>query len=439
MTLFSPTVRTTSMSEPTFTSAPAHPHRMPKGFESLANVPYRWLIGSVLSFMLGMQGQLLVRSLLAWEITRSELALGYVNLAAALPMVAMSFVAGAIVDRVERKRLLMVTQTLIMANELLLLTLILLHQLTFPLLLVSTFLMGMMFPFVMPTRAAMIYGMVGRELLGNAMALQSATMNVGRFIGPAMMGMLIPWLTLTGAYAVAIFLHGVATITTFMLPRSLPDQKSKKSLLADMTYTFTYIGQNRPIRLVILFGIPPLLLTLPVHSMLVVFATDVWKVGENGLGMLMAMVGAGGITGALTVARLSSGKYRTRWMMCSAVLFGYFLAAFSLSPYFWLALILLLCANMMADMQQTMNTTIVQMLAHNEVRGRMSSMLMMSLGLTPLGVLPVAFAAEHFGVPYTIFGGCLILLTIVALFYLLSPTLRKLDARMATESEFETL
>jgi hypothetical protein len=180
---------------------------MPKGFESLANVPYRWLIGSVLSFMLGMQGQLLVRSLLAWEITRSELALGYVNLAAALPMVAMSFVAGAIVDRVERKRLLMVTQTLIMANELLLLTLILLHQLTFPLLLVSTFLMGMMFPFVMPTRAAMIYGMVGRELLGNAMALQSATMNVGRFIGPAMMGMLIPWLTLTGAYAVAIFLH----------------------------------------------------------------------------------------------------------------------------------------------------------------------------------------------------------------------------------------
>jgi len=150
-------------------------------------------------------------------------------------------------------------------------------------------------------------------------------------------------------------------------------------------------------------------------------------------------VGAGGITGALTVARLSSGKHRARWMMCSAVLFGCFLAAFSLSPVFWLALILLLCANMMADMQQTMNTTIVQLLAHNEVRGRMSSMLMLSLGLTPLGVLPVAFAAEHFGVPHTIFGACLILLLIVALFYALSPTLRKLDARMAAAAQFETL
>jgi len=141
----------------------------------------------------------------------------------------------------------------------------------------------------------------------------------------------------------------------------------------------------------------------------------------------------------LVVARLSSGKRRTRWMMSSAVLFGLFLAAFSLSPVFWLALILLLCANMMADMQQTMNTTIVQLLAHNEVRGRMSSMLMLSLGLTPLGVLPVAFAAEHFGVPHTIFGACLILLLIVALFYALSPTLRKLDARMAAAAQFETL
>ena len=254
---------------------------MPKGFESLANVPFRWMIGAVLCFMLGMQGQLLVRSLLAWELTRSTLALGYVNLVVAVPMVLMSFVAGAIVDRVERKRLLIITQTMIAANELLLLVLVLLHMLTFPVLLLSSFIMGVLFPFVMPTRAAMIFGMVGRELLGNAMALQSAIMNVGRFIGPAMMGMLIPWLSLPGAYAVAIGLHLVATITTFKLPRSKSDQKSKKSLLADMGYTFTYIGQHRPIMLVILFGIPPLLLTLPVHSMLVVFATDVWKVGET--------------------------------------------------------------------------------------------------------------------------------------------------------------
>ena len=411
--------------------------RMPKGFEALACLPFRWLIGALLCFFLGMQGQLLVRSLLAWELTHSELSLGYVNLVVAVPMVLMSFFAGAIIDRVERRKLLIITQLLIMANELLLLTLIMLGQLTFPVLLGSSFLMGVLFPFVMPTRAAMVFGMVGRDLLGNAMALQSATMNVGRIVGPALTGALIPLLTLKGAYAVAILLHLIATVTTFKLPLSYPEHKAKKSLLGDMLYSFTYIGQHRPIMLVLLFGLFPLLLMLPAHSMLVVFADDVWRVGEDGLGLLMAMVGAGGISGAFIVARFGNPLSRTRWMLATAALFGVVLAVFTQSPWFYLALVLMLCASMLNDITQTMNNTIVQLLAHNEVRGRMSSMMMLSLGLTPLGVLPVALAAERFGVAGTMFFACLIMLVIVALLYGLSPTLRHLDARMAAQQRQE--
>jgi MFS family permease len=411
--------------------------RMPKGFEALACLPFRWLIGALLCFFLGMQGQLLVRSLLAWELTHSELSLGYVNLVVAVPMVLMSFFAGAIIDRVERRKLLIITQLLIMANELLLLTLIMLGQLTFPVLLGSSFLMGVLFPFVMPTRAAMVFGMVGRDLLGNAMALQSATMNVGRIVGPAVTGALIPLLTLKGAYAVAILLHLIATVTTFKLPLSYPEHKAKKSLLGDMLYSFTYIGQHRPIMLVLLFGLFPLLLMLPAHSMLVVFADDVWRVGEDGLGLLMAMVGAGGISGAFIVARFGNPLSRTRWMLATAALFGVVLAVFTQSPWFYLALVLMLCASMLNDITQTMNNTIVQLLAHNEVRGRMSSMMMLSLGLTPLGVLPVALAAERFGVADTMFFACLIMLVIVALLYGLSPTLRHLDARMAAQQRQE--
>ncbi len=411
--------------------------RMPKGFEALACLPFRWLIGALLCFFLGMQGQLLVRSLLAWELTHSELSLGYVNLVVAVPMVLMSFFAGAIIDRIERRKLLIITQLLIMANELLLLTLIMLGQLTFPVLLGSSFLMGVLFPFVMPTRAAMVFGMVGRDLLGNAMALQSATMNVGRIVGPAVTGALIPLLTLKGAYAVAILLHLIATVTTFNLPLSYPEHKAKKSLLGDMLYSFTYIGQHRPIMLVLLFGLFPLLLMLPAHSMLVVFADDVWRVGEDGLGLLMAMVGAGGISGAFIVARFGNPLSRTRWMLATAALFGVALAVFTQSPWFYLALVLMLCASMLNDITQTMNNTIVQLLAHNEVRGRMSSMMMLSLGLTPLGVLPVALAAERFGVADTMFFACLIMLVIVALLYGLSPTLRHLDARMAAQQRQE--
>jgi MFS family permease len=348
--------------------------------------------------------------------------------------VVFSFFSGAIIDRVERRRLLMSAQLLIMINETVLLSLMLMDLLTFPMLLVSSFLMGSMFPFVMPTRAAMIYTMVGRETMGNAMALQSATMNVGRIVGPAVTGALIPLLTLNGAYAVSIVLHLLATLGTLKLPRSYPEQKSQKSLLRDMTYSFTYIGQNKPIRLVLLFGLFPLLLALPAHSMLVVFAEDVWNVGERGLGLLMAMVGAGGISGAVIVARLSDGSRRTKWMLVAAALFAALLAVFSISPWFGLALVLLLGANLFADISQTMNNTIVQLLAHNEVRGRMSSMMMLSMGLTPLGVIPVALAAEKFGVARTMSVASLLLLAIVILFVVASPTLRGLDKTLADDT-----
>src|SRR5690606_12149076 len=143
---------------------PAAPpvRRMPRGFEAFESISYRWLIASLLTFFLSMQGQFLVRSILAWELTRSELALAWVNLVVAVPMVVGAFVAGAMIDRVERRRLVVVAQLMIMANELLVLGLLIAGLLQFWHLLATAFVMGVLFPFVMPTRTAMIYGLVGR-------------------------------------------------------------------------------------------------------------------------------------------------------------------------------------------------------------------------------------------------------------------------------------
>jgi len=293
--------------------------------------------------------------------------------------------------------------------------------------------MGVLFPFVMPTRTAMIYGLVGREKLGNAMALQAATMNVARILRPASVGMLIPLITLEGAYVASISLYLVSTFAILKLPPSHPEQHSGKSLLKDMSYSFTYVAQHRDILLCLLFGIFPLLLAMPLYSMLVVFSEEIWMQGEAGLGMLMATVGVGGITGSLVVARMGDHDRRTLWMVASALLFGLLVAAFSLSPSFYLALVLLLGANLFSNISQTLNNTLIQLLAHNEVRGRMSSLMMLSLGLTPLGVLPVALAAERYGIAWTMFGGCLILIAIILALYFTSPTLRGLDAKLAAE------
>lgn len=404
--------------------------RLPHSFASLESIPFRWLAGSLLTFFLSMQGGFLIRSLLAWDLTHSELSLAYINLVIAVPMMIGSFIAGAVIDRIERRRVIIVGQLIIIASEVLVLILMFMGLLQFWHLLATSFVMGVMYPFIMPTRTSMVMGLVGREKIGNAMALQTAAQNVARVMGPTLIGGLIPLISIEGAYVTSIVLYLFSTIAMLKLPRSLP-APSGRSLLKDIAYSFTYIGSHRPILLTVIFGIFPLLLTLPVFSMLVVFTEEVWLTGESGLGMLMAMIGLGGITGSLLVARMGDNGTRGRWMVISALVFAALLAAFCESPSFPLALALLLVANIFSSISITQNNTIIQLLSHEEVRGRMSSLMMLSMGLTPLGVLPIALASEYYGVADTIFTACLIMLGIILALYFFSPTLRTLDAALA--------
>ncbi len=142
---------------------------------------------------------------------------------------------------------------------------------------------------------------------------------------------------------------------------------------------------------------------------------------------MMGSVGVGGIIGSLLVARLGDTMKRARVMMYAAIVFAIFLSGFSISPYYLLALPLLLASNIFANMSQTLNQTLVQLLADNEVRGRMSSLMMLTVGLTPLGVLPVAYFAEIYGIANTMFVACIMLVLVVIAFFSLSSTLRNLD------------
>jgi hypothetical protein len=114
-------------------------------------------------------------------------------------------------------------------------------------------------------------------------------------------------------------------------------------------------------------------------------------------------------------------------MVYAAIIFAIILAGFSMSPYYLLALPLLLLANIFANMSQTLNQTLIQLLADNEVRGRMTSLMMLSVGLTPFGVLPVAYFAEIYGIDITMFVACILLVLVVLAFTMLSPTMRHLD------------
>jgi MFS family permease len=169
-------------------------------------------------------------------------------------------------------------------------------------------------------------------------------------------------------------------------------------------------------------------LAMPFQTLLVVFADKIWDVGSLGLGALSAAGGVGGVLGSVYVAWRSEAQGRARIMLVSMLCFGGFLFLFALSPWFLLALPLVLLANVFGSVYGTLNNTAIQLLIPDRVRGRVSSFLMMSFSLPLLGTLPMSAVAEVWGAPTAVAIASLLAIVIGVIFFLASPALRNLDA-----------
>ena len=403
-------------------------YQWPKSLVSLNETEFSWLLASNTMFFLVMQGQFLTRTYLAWELTHEKMALANVNLAVAIPMLFVAIIGGAISDRVERKRLIITGQFILLANECYVLGLIFANSLDFYDLLLASFITGCILPFLMPARTAIIYNIIGPGGLGNAMALSSGAMNLSRVLGPAAIGFILEFYGPQGAYIFSAILYVFAITCMKNVQPCYPSVGSrKKSLYSDVAEGFSYAINHRQVLVCLLFGLLPMFLVQPFQNLLVLFADEVWHVGERGLGYMLASAGLGGIFGTLYVARRGENPRRVRLMMLSAFCFAGFLTIFSLSSNFYWALLPLGLANMCAQACTTLNNTAIQLLVDDSVRGRMSSIMMMSFGLTPLGVLPLAYLAGLVGAPMSIVTACCLLILSVILFYTLSPTLRGMD------------
>jgi len=384
-----------------------------------------------------MQGQILTRSILAWDLTGSAQSLAYINLVVAIPMMFASMIGGAITDRVERRQLVIVGQCLITGNEIFILSLLVLGQLEFWHLLCTAFIAGCAFPFIMPARMAITVNVVGHERIQSAMAISGGAMNLSRVAGPAMAGLIIAQFSIVAAYIVSTLLYGSAVICMLFVKRNIAIQPEggKKPLLADIVYGFQYIKVNKPVMVCLLFGLVPMFLAMPFQSLLVMLVEQSWQTGETGIGILMGAGGVGGVLGSIWIARRGDKSERLRLMCVTVIGFAVLLGVFTQTSIFYLALLPLALANLCASAFQTVNNATVQILVDDSVRGRMSSFMMMSFGLTPLGVFPMAIAADSFGAANAILGACIALIVVTAAFIGLSKTLRDIDGTVEIAME----
>ena len=384
-----------------------------------------------------MQGQILTRTILAWDLTGLAQSLAYINLVVAVPMIFASMIGGAITDRVERRQLVIFGQCLILGNELFILGLLLTGQLEFWHLLCTAFIAGCAFPFIMPARMAITMNVVGPARIQSAMAISGGAMNLSRVAGPALMGLIIAQFSIIAAYVVSSCLYATAVLCMQFVKRNKAERPEggNKPLLADIAYGFQYVSQNRPVLICLLFGLVPMFLAMPFQNLLVMLVEQKWQTGETGLGILMGAGGIGGVLGSIWIARRGDKTERLRLMIATAFGFAGFLAVFTQTNHFYLALAPLVLANLCASAFQTVNNATVQILVDDSVRGRMSSFMMMSFGLTPLGVFPMAVAADRIGASAAIFGACVALVILTIAFLLLSSALRNIDSTVKVAVE----
>jgi MFS family permease len=404
-------------------------------FASLSVPEYSLYFAGMVAFFSGMNMMIVLRGFLVYDITGSKIALSMIMLSVALPMLVMAPIGGVISDRVDRRSLMIWAQAAVFALNLLNTVLIIAGVIEFWHLMILSTLSGIAFSFNMPARQAAIPNLVPRDLLINAMSLGSSAMNATRILAPAVGGLLIEPIGVGGGFAVLTALYGLAVVFSFGLPK-MPStaRDAKVTFFGDFAGGFSYIRGNALVLGLLLVSTVPVIFMMPYQTLLPVFAEDVWDVGANGLGILQAMSGVGGLAGGLIVANMDKHPQKGRVMFFAAIATGVFLISFALSPSFAIALPMLAGVGLASMIFMTVNNGVITSVIPDHVRGRVMSVMMMSFGLMPLGAVPASIAAEYIGTPTVVaIGGVLMMISVVA-FYGLYPQFRTLDAVIREES-----
>ncbi|AGP33888.1 MFS transporter [Sorangium cellulosum] len=369
-------------------------------------------------------------SWLVYRLTNSALLLGIVGFAGQIPTFLIAPIAGVLVDRWDRHRVLVITQVLAMVQSALLAAFALTGTITVWHVLSLAAFQGVINAFDTPARQAFVVQMVeAREDLSNAIALNSSMVNGARLLGPSIAGVLIAAVGEGWCFAIdsISYLAVIASLLAMRIAR--PEQRAAKrgDVLADLREGFRYVSSFAPIRAILLLLALVSLTGMPYTILMPVFAGEVLHGGAHTLGLLMAASGVGAVAGALWLASRRSvlGLGRALWI--AGALFGLGLVGFSLSRSVWLSAPLLAIVGGGMMVQMAASNTLLQTIVEEDKRGRVMSFYTMAFfGMAPFGSLIAGWLGGRIGAPATVLWGGVATLAAVGVFVRKLPELRRL-------------
>ena len=368
---------------------------------------------------------------LVLELTNSAALLGLAGAVAGVPTLFLAAFAGVLVDRMDRKKLLVAGN---LANALFafaLAVLVTTGLVAYWHVLVVAFLAGIGLTIQMPAAQAVLSSIVDRTAIGNAVALNSAQYNMLRIVAPAVAGLFIAAGSLALGFWINAIAMAVVAVLNFSLtiPRERHAEIVRPALLTELKDGIRYVASNRVLATIVLLPGVPALLVLNYITFFPIYARDILDVGAAGYGLLTGAIGVGAVVGALSIATLRPSGGSGRLVLGGLAIVGLALAVFAVSrslPVSMLALALL--GTFQVSFYSTTNT-LIQVLVPSRLRGRVLSLyLLTSIGLIPIGNLVAGAIAEQTGVEAVLAGGGLITVAIVAVVALAEPEVSRLRA-----------
>jgi MFS family permease len=372
---------------------------------SLQSRNYRLFFGGQTVSLVGTWMTRLATSWLVYRLTGSALLLGLIGFAGQVPTFILGPVAGAWVDRLDRHRVLLVTQVLSMLQSFALAALVLSHRITFAQIVWLSIFQGVINAFDMPARQAFLTEMVdNRDDLPNAIALNSSMVNGSRMIGPSLAGLVVAgfgegWcFFLDGASYIAV----IGSLLAMRFTARRIHQRTT-SVVADIVEGWKYVSEFTPVRNLLLLLALVSFVGMPYTVLMPIMAGNVLHGGPNTMGLLMGASGVGALASALMLAGRKSVVGLGRVVPLSTGIFGVGLVAFGVSRWLPLSMMLMVITGYGMMQEMAASNTILQTIVPEDKRGRAMSFYAMAFaGTAPFGSLGAGYVAQRIGAPTTL-------------------------------------
>lgn len=362
--------------------------------------------------------QEVAQSWLVYDKTGSKALLGVTAFLAGVPILLFSLIGGVVADRMDRRKLLLFSQYTQMTSAFILALLVSTGKVEIWHILVLAFVNGTAQAFGGPAYQALIPSLVEPQHLPNAIALMTIQFNLARVIGPVIAGFAIRWLGMAWCFALN-GLSFVAVIVSLMLLRiSFVPKKSDDHILLSLREGLQFVHRHGSMLALIVLAFASTGLGVPLVTFLPSFAKDIFGLGAQGYSTMLAFSGAGAVVGALIVAWMGHIPNKGRAALLMLVALGICAAAFSQSRLYALSCGLLFLAGVCLIAVFALISSLVQLLAPEELRGRILSVYNLAFrGGMPLGNLITGFAAKAFS-PETALLGNGLALALVGIYFL---------------------